>query len=43
MPDGKGLVLTKPDEAGKWRMRAFAFVPSQIVVKAGDTVRLHFR
>jgi plastocyanin len=42
MPEGKGLVLTKPDEAGKWRMRAFAFVPSQIVVKAGDTVRLHF-
>jgi plastocyanin len=42
MPEGKGLVLTKPDEAGNWRIRAFAFEPSQIVVKAGETVRLHF-
>ena len=41
MPEGKGLVLTKPDEAGNWRIRAFAFEPSQIVVKAGETVRLH--
>lgn len=42
MPDGKGLVLTKPDEAGNWRIRAFTFEPSQIVVTAGETVRLHF-
>ena len=42
MPEGKGLVLTKPDEAGNWRIRAFTFVPSQIVVKTGDTVRLNF-
>ena len=42
MPDGKGLVLTKPDEAGDWAVRAFAFEPSQIVVKAGEFVRLHF-
>ena len=42
MPEGGGLVLSKPDEAGKWRMRAFAFEPAQIVVKAGEPIRLHF-
>jgi plastocyanin len=42
MPEGAGLVLSKPDEAGKWRIRAFAFEPSQIVVKAGEPIRLHF-
>lgn len=42
MPAGGGLVLSKPDEAGKWRMRAFAFEPAQIVVKAGEPIRLHF-
>jgi plastocyanin len=42
MPDGRGLTLNKPDDKGKWRIRAFAFEPSQIVVKAGEAVRLHF-
>ena len=42
MPEGGGLVLSKPDEAGKWRMRAFAFEPAQIVVKAGEPIQLHF-
>jgi plastocyanin len=42
LPEGHGLVLSKPDEAGKWRMRAFAFEPSQIVVTAGEPIRLHF-
>ena len=42
MPEGGGLVLSKPDEAGKWRMRAFAFDPAQLVVKAGEPIRLHF-
>ena len=41
MPEG-GLVLSKPDEAGKWRMGAFAFEPAQLVVKAGEPIRLHF-
>ena len=42
MPEGRGLVLSKPDETGKWRMRAFAFDPAQIVVQAGEPIRLHF-
>jgi plastocyanin len=42
MPAGHGLTLTKPDEAGNWKMRAFAFEPSQLIVNAGDKVRLHF-
>jgi hypothetical protein len=27
LPDGGGLVLSKPDEDGKWRIRAFTFEP----------------
>jgi plastocyanin len=42
MPEGKGLVLSKPNADGKWRMRAFTFEPSQIVVKAGEPIRLKF-
>lgn len=42
LPEGRGLVLNKPDEEGKWSVRAFAFEPSQIVVNAGESVRLHF-
>src|SRR6476659_238257 len=36
LPDGGGLVLSKPDAEGKWRIRAFTFEPSQIVVKAAS-------
>ena len=43
LPAGNGLQLKKPDDAGKWRIRAFTFDPSQIVVKAGEPVRPHFR
>ena len=42
MPNGGGLVLTKPNKDGKWRMRAFTFLPSQVTVLAGDRVRLNF-
>lgn len=42
MPDGGGLVLSGPDDSGKWKMRAFAFMPSQITVHEGDRVRLNF-
>ena len=42
LPAGNGLQLKKPDDAGKWRIRAFTFDPSQIVVKAGEPVRLNF-
>lgn len=37
-----GLSLTPPNPAGNWKMRAFAFVPSQLMVGRGDSVRLHF-
>lgn len=42
LPDGRGLKLTRPNEYGAWKMRAFAFVPSQIIVNQGDNVRLNF-
>lgn len=42
MPGGGGLILKAPDSKGDWKMRAFAFVPSQIIVHEGDDVRLHF-
>lgn len=42
LPDGRGLVLSKPDAEGQWRVRAFTFEPSQIVVKAGQPIRLNF-
>ena len=42
LPDGGGLILKRPDENGRWKVRAFAFVPSQIVVNEGDDVKLHF-
>jgi plastocyanin len=42
LPDGGGLVLSKPEAERKWRIRAFTFEPSQIVVKAGEPIRLHF-
>jgi plastocyanin len=42
LPDGGGLVLTKPNADGQWRMRAFVFQPAQIVVEQGDVVGLNF-
>ncbi len=42
LPAGPGLVLRPPNEVGAWDMRAFTFVPDQIVVNQGDTVTLHF-
>jgi plastocyanin len=42
LPAGAGLQLSKPDADGNWRMRAFAFEPSQIVVKEGEPIRLNF-
>jgi plastocyanin len=42
MPEGGGLVLTGPDAKGGWKIRAFTFQPSQMVVNEGDDVRLHF-
>jgi plastocyanin len=42
LPEGGGLQLSPPDADGNWRMRAFVFVPSQLVVHVGDEVELHF-
>jgi plastocyanin len=42
MPPGGGMILTKPNADGKWRMRAFVFHPAQIVVRQGDEVKLTF-
>jgi plastocyanin len=42
MPPGGGLILTKPNADGKWRMRAFVFQPAQVIVRQGDEVKLTF-
>jgi len=42
LPGGGGLKLTKPDQNGDWKMRAFTFQPSQIIVHQDDQVRLNF-
>jgi plastocyanin len=42
LPPGKGLQLRGPTETGEWSVRAFAFIPPQVVVEQGDRVRLHF-
>jgi len=42
LPEGGGYVLTPPDEQGNWKVRAFEFSPSQLVVYRGDKVTLNF-
>jgi len=42
IPAGGGVKLTPPDKTGAWKFRVFTFEPSQIVVKQGDEVTLHF-
>jgi len=39
---GGGYVLTPPDEQGNWKIRAFEFSPSQMVVNEGDEITLNF-
>ena len=34
--------MKPPDPKGEWSVRAFAFHPSQVVVRQGDTVVLNF-
>jgi len=41
LPSGGGYVLKKLDDAGNWKVRAFAFDPSQIVVHEGDNITLN--
>lgn len=42
MPAGGGLILTSPNQDGKWRIRAFTFHPVQVLVRQGDEVKLTF-
>ena len=42
LPGGGGLILKGPDESGDWQMRAFMFLPAQVVAVEGDTVVLNF-
>lgn len=37
-----GFIVKPPNPAGEWSVRAFAFHPSQVVVRQGDTVVLNF-
>jgi plastocyanin len=41
LPVGGGLSI-KASEEGKWRMRAFKFIPSQIVTTVGTELVIHF-
>lgn len=42
MPPGPGYVLKQPDQAGRWEVSAYVFMPSQVVVDQGDDVTLEF-
>jgi uncharacterized membrane protein len=37
-----GFIVKPPNPEGEWSVRAFAFHPSQVVVRQGDTVVLNF-
>ncbi len=37
-----GFIVNPPNQTGEWSVRAFAFHPSQVVVREGDTVVLNF-
>ena len=37
-----GFIVKPPSPTGEWSVRAFAFQPSQVVVRQGDTVVLNF-
>ena len=41
LPKGGGISLTKGEE-GKWRMRVFKFIPSQIVATVDQEITVHF-
>jgi hypothetical protein len=40
-PKGGGISVSKGDQ-GKWRMRVFKFIPSQIISPVGKEVTIHF-
>jgi plastocyanin len=42
LPEGRGFVLKEPNAEGRWEVSSYVWLPSQIVVTAGDTVVLDF-
>jgi len=42
MPAGPGYVLKQPDQAARWEISAYVFMPSQVVVDQDDDVTLEF-
>jgi plastocyanin len=42
MQAGPGYVLKQPDQAGRWEISAYVFMPSQIVINQDDDVTLEF-
>jgi plastocyanin len=42
LPEGHGYVLKEPNAEGRWEVSSYVWLPSQIVVTAGDTVVLDF-
>jgi plastocyanin len=40
-PKGGGISISRGDQ-GKWRMRVFKFIPSQIICTVGEDVTIHF-
>lgn len=41
LPKGGGISITKGDQ-GKWRMRVFKFIPSQIIATVDQDITIHF-
>lgn len=42
LPVGGGYTLTPPNKNGDWKVRAFEFSPSQIIVHQGNEITLDF-
>jgi hypothetical protein len=42
VPAGAGYSLNKPDQAGRWEVEVYLFMPSQIIVNQDDDVTLEF-
>ena len=41
LPKGGGIAISKGDQ-GKWRMRVFKFIPSQIISTVDKDITIHF-
>jgi len=42
LPEGGGYILKAPNEADRWEVSAYMFMPSQIIVNEGDEVTLEY-